>query len=163
MILHLCGMNHFQRNLEFLMRRQNETQASVAEFVGVTQPAVSNWLRDTTPRPEQLEKIAQLFAVTLNDLVQSELPHRENIEALTELERELEKLKVTWDAIPKRLKEAATNLAERRDYSGAVQNDWMASGIESCSKELSEVLEVYFSDNRQNTTMEQPSENNDPS
>lgn len=28
-------MRHFHKNLDYLMRRQNETQTSVAEFVGV--------------------------------------------------------------------------------------------------------------------------------
>jgi transcriptional regulator with XRE-family HTH domain len=137
-------MNYFQKNLEFLMRRQGETQESVAEFAEVTQPSVSNWLLDTTPGTAQLEKLARLFEVTLDDLVNHELPYRKHIEALTEIERELKELKLIWDNVTSRLRQLSTQSADKREYSAAVQNDWMASGIEYCSDELAKVLDAYF-------------------
>ncbi len=153
-------MRHFHKNLHYLMYRQAETQVSVAEFVGVSQPSVSNWLQDTMPQEEQLEKIAQFFQVPLDDLVNHALPHRENIRALTELERVLRKLKSDWDGVARRLKESAEKLATQREYSGAVQNDWMASGMEGCSNELAKVLEVYFPDNAQNKNLDHKSQSN---
>ncbi len=104
-------MSHFHRNLGFLMRNRNETQDSVAEFVGVSQAAVSHWLHDTMPRAETVEKIAQFFTVTVEDLVNHELPHRTKIEALTELERELKTLRDSWGSVAKGLKERAAKLA----------------------------------------------------
>jgi transcriptional regulator with XRE-family HTH domain len=126
------------------MRRQGETQASVAEFVDVSQPTVSNWLRGTTPHASQLEKLAQLFEITVDELVNQELPHRQHLDALTELERELRQLRTGWDAVAVRLKKSATDLAAKRGYSGAAQNDWAASSMEFCSSELAKIIEVFF-------------------
>lgn len=137
------------------MRRQNETQASVAEFIGVSQPSVSNWLRDTMPRSEQIATLAKFFAVSVDDFVNHELPHRENIQALTELERELKELQSTWNAITQKLHERATNSAAQRDYSNAIQNHWMATGIQGCANDLSKILEVYFSSNAEGGKVEE--------
>jgi predicted transcriptional regulator len=155
-------MSHLHKNLDYLMRRQSETQTSVAEFVGVTQPAVGNWLRDTMPRSEQIEKIAQLFEVTVDDLVNNELPHRTKIDALTELERQLKELKASWDAVAKRLKESAARSAAAQDYSNAVQNDWMGSGIESCANDLSKILEGYFPEQKATASSDQQTDNTGP-
>lgn len=153
-------MSHFHKNLNFLMRNGRETQASVAEFVGVSQPAVCNWLRDTMPQTETLEKIAQFFAVPVDELVNHKLPHKRNIEALAELERELKELKTSWNKTAKGMKEKAAKLAGQQNYFDAAQIDSVAISMEDCSKDLSKVLEMYFPDGKQTASADQQSGNN---
>ena len=145
-------MSHFHKNFRFLIKNQKETQVSVAEFVGVSQTTVSNWLKGTMmPRQEKREEIARLFAISVDELINQELPHKKNIEALTELERELKELKASWNNEANRNKEIATKLAAQQDYTTAAQIYVEATSIENCSKDISKVLEIFFPDDKQNT------------
>lgn len=144
-------MTQFHRNIKFLMRRQGETQASLAEEVDVSQPTVSNWLQGTIPGNKQLNSIAVFFGVTTDELINHELPHKENIQALTELERELKTLKAQWDGVVKKMKQVAKSQAEQAEYPAAAENHLMATGMESCLSDLAKVISVYFPDNVPNT------------
>jgi transcriptional regulator with XRE-family HTH domain len=59
------------------MDRPNETQKKLADFIGVSQPAVGKWLNGnipTMPGSEELWKISQYFGVAMESLFPGEHP-----------------------------------------------------------------------------------------
>lgn len=66
--------NNFVNNLTFLKDIKNETFANIGLQANVAANTVSNWLsKKTEPKLSELEKIAQYFEITLNELIYSDL------------------------------------------------------------------------------------------
>ena len=58
------------RNITQLLEKTGKTQLDLAESVGVTQAAVSNWCRgDKMPRISKLDRIAEFFGVSRTQLM----------------------------------------------------------------------------------------------
>lgn len=59
-------------NLVRLLREKNRTQLELAEYLGVTQAAVSNWCNGTKmPRMDKIDKICAFFDVKRSQLMSS--------------------------------------------------------------------------------------------
>lgn len=57
-------------NLVRLLREKNRTQLELAEYLGVTQAAVSNWCNGTKmPRMDKIDKICAFFDVKRSQLM----------------------------------------------------------------------------------------------
>ena len=62
--------NHLARNLSSLRQASGLSQEKVAEAVGVTRQAVAKWeLGETTPDILHSDQLAELYGVTLDDLL----------------------------------------------------------------------------------------------
>lgn len=62
----------FAENLKTQMEKNNLTQVMVAEGIGVTQAAVSLWLKgDRTPKISVIEKLCALFKCNRSDLLET--------------------------------------------------------------------------------------------
>lgn len=59
----------FSEKLCRLMSAKKVTQAQVADAVGVTQGAVSNWLKGAEPKTEKLPALADFFGVPVGALL----------------------------------------------------------------------------------------------
>ena len=66
--------NLFKQNLSYLKDKNNETYASIGLKAGVSANTVTNWIdKNNEPKISQLEKIAQYFDISVNDLMYSDL------------------------------------------------------------------------------------------
>ncbi len=66
--------NFFKRNLVYLKDKFDETYGSIGLQVGVSANTVANWIeRNNEPKMSQLEIIAQIFEISLVDLMYSDL------------------------------------------------------------------------------------------
>lgn len=71
--------NNISANLRYLRNRRRLSQEEVAEQVGVTRQAVAKWEKgDTLPDILNCEALADLFDVSLNDLVRYD-PEQEGV------------------------------------------------------------------------------------
>ena len=60
------------RNIVNQLEKNNKTQLELAEYMGVTQAAVSNWCRgDKMPRMNKVDKICEFFGITRSQLMTS--------------------------------------------------------------------------------------------
>lgn len=61
--------SQFSLNLRALMAKNGFSQRALATALGITQAAVSQWLNETTaPKSGELEKLSDLFHLTMDDL-----------------------------------------------------------------------------------------------
>lgn len=61
--------SQFSSNLRTLMAKHGFSQRALATALGITQAAVSQWLNETTaPKSGELEKLSDLFHLTMDDL-----------------------------------------------------------------------------------------------
>lgn len=57
-------------NISKLMENRNVTQKELAEYIGVSQATVSNWISGTkTPRMDKIDKICNFFDVSRSRLM----------------------------------------------------------------------------------------------
>lgn len=61
----------FSENLQRLMRNKNVDQKELAEDIGVTQPIISNWIKETKyPRIKRIQTLADYFNVPKSELTE---------------------------------------------------------------------------------------------
>lgn len=66
----------FSSNLEYLMGYFDVTNYRLAKYLGVSQTSVKNWVSgERLPHYQTQKMIADLFGVTVEDLVGDKLPH----------------------------------------------------------------------------------------
>ena len=83
------------------MERPGETQKKLAEYVGVSQPAVGKWLNEkipTLPGSEELWKLARYFGVQMETLFPGEThlpsdPRCDNLDEMKEMREAIEGIK----------------------------------------------------------------------
>lgn len=64
----MAGSELFSRGLQALRAAHQMDQEAVAKAIGVSRPTVSSWeTGDTSPTVAQLEKIAALFSLSLEE------------------------------------------------------------------------------------------------
>jgi len=57
-----------------LLKKQNKKQSELAEYIGISRAAISDWKgKGTTPTAEYLVKICEFFDVTLDYLLKGDL------------------------------------------------------------------------------------------
>lgn len=60
----------FAENLALYLKKSKKTQRQLAAELGVTEGAVSNWIRGKDfPNPKRIEKIAAYFHITTSKLI----------------------------------------------------------------------------------------------
>lgn len=63
----------FPQKLKYYMEITGKKQTDIATFLNVSQATVSEWLKGKKlPRMDKVQRLADLFGVTLDDLVSSE-------------------------------------------------------------------------------------------
>ena len=61
----------FSENLQRLMRNKNVDQKELAETIGVTQPTISNWIKEIKyPRIKRIQLLADYFNVPKSELTE---------------------------------------------------------------------------------------------
>ena len=61
----------FSENLQRLMRNKNVDQKELAETIGVTQPTISNWIKEIKyPRIKRIQLLAGYFNVPKSELTE---------------------------------------------------------------------------------------------
>lgn len=55
------------------MSRHGLTQQGLADLIGVSQRAVSDWCKDTTPRPHIIQRISEVLNISTDYLVDDNL------------------------------------------------------------------------------------------
>lgn len=61
----------FSENLQRLMRNKNVDQKELAETIGVTQPTISNWIKEIKyPRIKRIQLLADFFNVPKSELTE---------------------------------------------------------------------------------------------
>lgn len=105
----------FIKNLKSLLKTNDLNYADFSKKIGVRPSTVSMWMSGRSfPRIDVLEKIAQLFNITVNDLLTDSKPQTENIlHALTELTQMLEQV-TPASQDEKKAKELLLNLATQQ-------------------------------------------------
>lgn len=61
----------FVNNLKYYMKEKGVTQKEIAEILGMSQGAISDWMNwRSYPRMDKLQKLAEFFEVEKSDLVE---------------------------------------------------------------------------------------------
>lgn len=80
-------MNNLCQNIKIYRKRLNLTQEELANKLGYTKQAISNWeTGKNLPSPEDIEKIAQILEVDQNVLIKKREPNAGNIHDLELIE-----------------------------------------------------------------------------
>lgn len=67
------------KKILFYRKKNQISQEQLAEKIGVSRQTISNWeLEETIPDVKQLLKLAEIFVVSLDDLVNYEVKEKEN-------------------------------------------------------------------------------------
>lgn len=75
---------NWRRKLESLRRGKKWTQEELAERVGVSVSTINSWIKGTrTPEMGNLQKIASVFGMSLDEFLKENLERNSNVEALS--------------------------------------------------------------------------------
>lgn len=73
---------NLSNNLQRLMNERNIDQKELAEAIGVSQPTISNWLKQTKyPRIKKIQALADYFNVPKSHITEDRTVHQETIAA----------------------------------------------------------------------------------
>jgi transcriptional regulator with XRE-family HTH domain len=98
----------FAGNLEFLLIRKHLNQVDLAEGIGVSQAAVSNYLNGAIPKGPTLVKISEFFGVAADDLLNKDF-NSAGKEILSEVYARLRKR--DFEELERRIEELSENQA----------------------------------------------------
>lgn len=78
----------FSNNLKKFLKEQKKTQLELANFVGISDAAVNNWVKGyKLPRMDKVDKICKFFSIKRSDLLESTTPQSINDIDFTGIER----------------------------------------------------------------------------
>ncbi len=78
----------FSNNLKKFLKEQKKTQLELANFVGISDAAVNNWVKGyKLPRMDKVDKICKFFTIKRSDLLESTTPQSINDIDFTGIER----------------------------------------------------------------------------
>lgn len=78
----------FSNNLKKFLKEQKKTQLELANFVGISDAAVNNWVKGyKLPRMDKVDKICKFFSIKRSDLLESTTPQSINDINFTGIER----------------------------------------------------------------------------
>lgn len=93
-----------------LRRKHYLNQAAFAKMIGVTQSAVSQWENDLTrPNSYQLETIAQVFSISIDELLADNIKGKESEAPKT---TEARAVSAAMDKLPKEQREMLLNMVK---------------------------------------------------
>lgn len=85
-------MNHFAKNLVYLMNKNQFDVADLSSSINVHPSTISTWVNGTyVPRSNNVAKVAFLFDVTTHDICHKDLTIGDYIPASAKMKRRLEK------------------------------------------------------------------------
>lgn len=78
----------FSNNLKKFLKEQKKTQLELANFVGISDAAVNNWVKGyKLPRMDKVDKICNFFSIKRSDLLETTTPQSINDIDFTGIER----------------------------------------------------------------------------
>lgn len=78
----------FSNNLKKFLKEQKKTQLELANFVGISDAAVNNWVKGyKLPRMDKVDKICKFFNIKRSDLLETTTPQSINDIDFTGIER----------------------------------------------------------------------------
>ena len=78
----------FSNNLKKFLKEQKKTQLELANFVGISDAAVNNWVKGyKLPRMDKVDKICKFFNIKRSDLFETTTPQSINDIDFTGIER----------------------------------------------------------------------------
>lgn len=83
----------FSQRLEHLMQRDGITKYRISKTVGCSATTVANWLSGTAPTGEYLQKLSEMFDVSVDYLLGNEEKEKPLVNGDEELTEYLEELK----------------------------------------------------------------------
>ena len=76
-------MNHFSKNLRFLLEKFSVKQSQLATFIGKSQNSISNWIHEiSAPDIRDLVGISTFFGISMDDLALRDLERSKTISSL---------------------------------------------------------------------------------